>query len=105
PAPARSLLALPLFHITALGNLVAHLHAGGANVLVARYDPEEAVRLIDAHRITHVSDFPPVLVTLLDAAQKLGSKLSSLKHVSGLDAPPTIPRVHDEEQGQVWGGG
>ena len=100
----RYLLALPLFHITALGNLVAHLHAGGASVLVARYDAEEAVRLIDAHRITHVSDFPPVLVNLLDAAQKLASKLPSLKHVSGLDAPPTIQRLHDETQAQFWTG-
>jgi acyl-CoA synthetase (AMP-forming)/AMP-acid ligase II len=103
-AADRYLLALPLFHVTALGNLVAHLHAGGACVLVARYDAEEAVRLIDAHRITHVSDFPPVLVNLLDAAQKLGSKLPSLKHVSGLDAPPTIQRLHDETQAQFWTG-
>jgi acyl-CoA synthetase (AMP-forming)/AMP-acid ligase II len=103
-AADRYLLALPLFHITALGNLVAHLHAGGASVLVARYDAEEAVRLIDAHRLTHVSDFPPVLVNLLDAAQKLGSKLASLKHVSGLDAPPTIQRLHDETQAQFWTG-
>src|SRR5258705_173630 len=100
----RYLLALPLFHITALGNFVAHLHAGGACVLVARYDAEEAVRLIDAHRITQLSDFPPVLVNLLDAAQKLGSKLSSLTHVSGLDAPPTIQRLHDETQAQFWTG-
>ena len=62
------------------------------------------MRLIDAHRITHVSDFPPVLVNLLDAAQKLGSKLPSLKHVSGLDAPPTIQRLHDETQAQFWTG-
>src|SRR2546427_101245 len=103
-AADRYLLALPLFHITALGNLLAHLHAGGACVLVARYDAEEAVRLIDAHRITHVSDFPPVLVNLLDAAQKLGSKLPSLTHVSGLDAPPTIQRLHDETQAQFWTG-
>jgi len=103
-AADRYLLALPLFHITALGNLITHLHAGGACVLVPRYDPEEAVRLIDAHRITHVSDFPPVLVTLLDAAQKLGSKLPSLRHVSGLDAPPTIQRLHDETQAQFWTG-
>src|SRR5262249_56717021 len=99
-AADRYLLAFPLFHVTALGNLVAHLHAGGACVLVARYDAEEAVRLIDAHRITHVSDFPPVLVSLLDAAQKLGSKLPSLRHVSGLDAPPTIQRLHDETHAQ-----
>ena len=100
----RYLLALPLFHITGLGNLLAHMHAGGASVLVARYDAEEAVRLIDAHRITHVSDFPPVLVNLLDAAQKLASKLPSLKHVSGLDAPPTIQRLHEETQAQFWTG-
>ncbi len=103
-ATDRYLLALPLFHITALGNLVAHLLAGGASVLVARYDADEAVRLIDAHRVTHVSDFPPVLVNLLDAALKLGSKLPSLKHVSGLDAPPTIQRLHDETQAQFWTG-
>jgi acyl-CoA synthetase (AMP-forming)/AMP-acid ligase II len=103
-AADRYLLALPLFHITALGNLVAHLHAGGASVLVARYDAEEAVRLVDAHRVTHVSDFPPVLATLLDAAQKLGSKLPSLTHVSGLDAAPTIQRLHDETQAQFWTG-
>src|SRR5213594_1929800 len=103
-AADRYLLALPLFHVTALGNLVAHLHAGGACVLVARYDAEEAVRLIDAHRITHVSDFPPVLSNLLDAADKLGSKLSSLKHVSGLDAPPTIQRLHDQTPAQFWTG-
>src|SRR5437870_6579492 len=103
-AADRYLLALPLFHITALGNLVAHMHAGGASVVVARFDAEEAVRLIDTHRITHVSDFPPVLANLLDAAQKLGSKLPSLKHVSGLDAPPTIQRLHDETQAQFWTG-
>jgi acyl-CoA synthetase (AMP-forming)/AMP-acid ligase II len=100
----RYLVALPLFHITALGTLVAHLLAGGAGVVMSRYDPEEAVRLIDAHRVTHVSDFPPVLSTLLDAAQKLGSKLSSLTHVSGLDAPATIERLHTETAAQFWTG-
>src|SRR3989442_1226810 len=100
----RYLLALPLFHITALGNLITHMHAGGTSVVVARYDPEEAVRLIDAHRITHVSAFPPVLTTLLDAAQKLGSKLTSLTHVSGLDAPQTIQRLHEQTGAQFWTG-
>ena len=103
-ATDRYLLALPLFHITALGNLINHMHAGGTSVVVARYDAEEAVRLIDAHRVTHVSDFPPVLTTLLDAAQKLGSKLTSLTHVSGLDAPQTIQRLHEQTGAQFWTG-
>jgi acyl-CoA synthetase (AMP-forming)/AMP-acid ligase II len=100
----RYLLALPLYHITALGTALSHLHAGAASVLVARYDAEEAVRLIDAHRITHVSDFPPVLATLLDAAEKVGSRLPSLRDVVGLDAPPTIQRLHEKTGAKFWTG-
>ena len=100
----RYLLALPLFHITALGTALAHMHAGGASVVVSRYDAEEAVRLIDRHRITHLSDFPPVLATLLDAADKLGSRLASLRDVAGLDAPPTIQRLHEKTGATFWTG-
>jgi len=103
-AADRYLLALPLFHITALGLSLAHMHAGGASVLVPRFDAEEAVRLIDRHGITHVSDFPPVLLSLLDAAAKQGSRLASLRHVSGLDAPQTIERLHAETGAQFWTG-
>jgi len=100
----RYLLALPLFHITALGTALAHMHAGGASVVVSRYDPEEAVRLIDRHRVTHLSDFPPVLATLLDAAEKVGSRLPSLRDVAGLDAPPTIQRLHETTGAAFWTG-
>lgn len=103
-AADRYLLALPLFHITALGLSLAHMHAGGASVLAPRFDAEEAVRLIDRHGITHVSDFPPVLLSLLDAAAKQGSRLASLRHVSGLDAPQTIERLHAETEAQFWTG-
>jgi acyl-CoA synthetase (AMP-forming)/AMP-acid ligase II len=100
----RYLLALPLFHITALGTALATMHAGGASVLVSRYDPKEAVGLIDRHRVTHVSDFPPVLATLLDAADAAGSRLPSLKHVSGLDSPQTIQRLHEKTSAKFWTG-
>jgi len=103
-AADRYLLALPLFHVTALGTALVHLHAGAANVMVSRYDAEEAVRLIDRHRITHVSDFPPVLATLLDAADKAGSRLPSLRDVAGLDAPPTIQRLHESTGAKFWTG-
>ncbi len=100
----RYLVALPLFHVSALAMAMAHMHAGGANVIVSRFDPAEAVSLIDRHRVTHVSDFPPVLASLLDAAEKAGSALSSLTHVSGLDAPQTIQRLHEKTRAQFWTG-
>ncbi|HEX9747279.1 MAG TPA: AMP-binding protein [Methylomirabilota bacterium] len=100
----RYLVALPLFHVSALSMAMAHMHAGGANVIVSRFDPAEAVSLIDRHRVTHVSDFPPVLASLLDAAEKAGSALPSLTHVSGLDAPQTIQRLHEKTRAQFWTG-
>jgi acyl-CoA synthetase (AMP-forming)/AMP-acid ligase II len=100
----RYLLALPLFHVTALGTALAHLHAGAACVVVSRFDAEEAVRLIDHHRVTHLSDFPPVLGSVLDAAEKLGSRLASLRDVAGLDAPPTIQRLHETTGARFWTG-
>jgi acyl-CoA synthetase (AMP-forming)/AMP-acid ligase II len=103
-AADRYLAALPLFHITSLGLTLGTFHAGGASVVVSRYDADEAVRLIDRHHITHLSDFPPVLSTLLDAAEKAGSRLSSLRHVSGLDAPPTIQRLHETTGAKFWTG-
>jgi acyl-CoA synthetase (AMP-forming)/AMP-acid ligase II len=103
-AQDRYLLALPLFHITALGSALAHMHAGSASVVMPRFDAEDAVRLIDRHEITHVSDFPPVLANLLDAAEKLGSRLASLKHVSGLDNPQIIARLHGQTRAQFWTG-
>jgi len=103
-ADDRYLLALPLFHITALGTALVHLHAGAGSILVSRYDADEAVRLIDRHRVTHVSDFPPVLATLLDAAEKAGSRLASLRDVAGLDAPDTIKRLHEKTDARFWTG-
>lgn len=99
-----SLVALPLFHVAAIDSTLAVMHAGGANVVMPRFDAGEAVRLIDSHRVTYVTSFPPVLTNLLDAAEKVGSKLPSLKHVAGLEAPDAIARLHKETSAQFWTG-
>jgi long-chain acyl-CoA synthetase len=99
-----NLLALPLFHVAALNSALATMHAGGANVLMSRFDAEQAVRLIEAHKVTYITSFPPVLSNILDAAARLGSKLPSLKHVAGLEAPDTIGRLHNTTSAQFWTG-
>jgi acyl-CoA synthetase (AMP-forming)/AMP-acid ligase II len=99
-----NLLALPLFHVSGLGSALAVMHAGGANVLMARFDAQQAVQLMDAHRVTYVTSFPPVLTQLLDAAAQAGSTLPSLKHVFGLDGPEAIARLHASTSAQFWTG-
>lgn len=100
----RHLLALPLFHIAALGAALAVMHAGGANVVLPRFDAAQAVQLIDAHRVTYMTSFPPVLAQLLDAAEQVGSTLPSLTHVAGLEGPETVARLHARTSAQFWTG-
>lgn len=99
-----NLLALPLFHIAALGAAFATMHAGGASVLTARFDAAQAARLIDAHNVTYLTSFPPVLSSILDAAEAAGSRLPSLKHVAGLERPEAIARLHGQTGAQFWTG-
>lgn len=91
-----NLVALPLFHIAGLGHCLSHFHAGASNVVAPRFDAAEAVQQVDEHRVTHLSDFPPILAQILDAAEEAGSSLDSLRWVSGLDAPDTMQRLHDQ---------
>jgi long-chain acyl-CoA synthetase len=99
-----NLLALPLFHVAALNSALATLHAGGANVLLPRFDADQAVQWIDRHRVTYVTSFPPVLTHLLEAAERAGSRLASLKHVVGLEGPEAIARLHASTAAQFWTG-
>ena len=99
-----NLLAFPLFHVAALGSALATMHAGGANVMMTRFDARQAVQLIDTHRVTYVTSFPPVLTQLLDAAAQMGSTLASLKHVMGLEGADAIARLHTQTSAQFWTG-
>lgn len=99
-----NLANLPLFHIAGLGHLVSFLQAGARNVLQAKFDAAEAVQLIDEHQLTYFATFPPMLGTILDAAQTAGSTLPSLRWVSGLDAPDTVTRLHEATRADFLSG-
>ncbi|MEE9512490.1 MAG: AMP-binding protein, partial [Anaerolineales bacterium] len=89
----RHLAALPLFHVTGLGLSMATLQAGGANVIQERFDPAEAVGLMDQYHVSLLASFPPVLTTLLEAREATGAAWDSLRYVLGLDAPEMIQRL------------
>jgi acyl-CoA synthetase (AMP-forming)/AMP-acid ligase II len=82
---------LPLFHLAGLTMLVAAQHAGGASIIVPKFDVAEAARSIRGKRATLLAEFPPILGSLLDAASD-PADLASLRVVTGLDTPETIER-------------
>ncbi len=86
------LVAVPLFHVTGLGMALTLQLAGGASVVLSRFDPEEAARKIAAEKVTVFAEFAPMLLNLLDKAKETGSDLGSLRVVTGLDTAETIGR-------------
>lgn len=88
PAPV-TLLTFPFFHVAAFTSLYAAMSAGGAVVLMRKWDAEEALRLIREHRVTHYAGVPATALQLLAAAARSGDRLESLQmlNTGGAAAP------------------
>jgi acyl-CoA synthetase (AMP-forming)/AMP-acid ligase II len=87
-----NLSVLPLFHVAGLGMLLAAQYAGGASIILPKFDAGTALDVIHCDRVTMLAEFPPILTTLLDAAEISPTELSSLRIATGLDSPETITR-------------
>ncbi len=93
---------LPLFHIAGLMAALTVLHAGGRNLLIAKYDPVAAGRMIDREKISFIGNFPPILTQLLDAQAAGECSLSALRHVLGVELPDTVKRFEKLGTGKFW---
>lgn len=92
----RWLGVLPLFHAAGIGLSLALLGAGGACVILSRFDPIAAVAAVKQHRITVCLTFAPMLGAILDAAQASGDSnpaLDSLRVCMGLEPPNVVERL------------
>ncbi len=90
---ACHLCILPLFHIAALSTSMAILHGGAKNVIVDRFDPALALKLIEAERVTTFGSFAPILKMLIDAHKETPCDLSSLRSIGGLEDPESVRTI------------
>jgi acyl-CoA synthetase (AMP-forming)/AMP-acid ligase II len=72
----------------------APLLLGARAVLMERWEPDEAVGVIEREGCTHTAGATPFLEQLLDAARRAGSNLPSLKVFicGGASVPPSLVR-------------
>ncbi|WP_137234692.1 class I adenylate-forming enzyme family protein [Streptomyces sp. BPSDS2] len=93
PAPV-SLMTFPFFHVAAFTGFYAAMAAGGALVLMHKWDADEALRLICTHRVTHFSGVPATGLQLLEAAERAGDGDAlgglSLFSTGGAAPPPAL---------------
>ncbi len=99
PPPPVTLLTTPLFHVTA-NNCGAYLTtaAGGAIVLMYKWDAGEALKLIEKYRITGVSGVPVMSREIINHPDFASTDTSSLTGLSGGGAqvPPDLVLKIDE---------
>ncbi|MCG8530571.1 MAG: AMP-binding protein, partial [Desulfovibrionales bacterium] len=101
-ATTAHLNILPLFHIMGLNLGLATLQAGGKNILMKGFDPALCLELIQSQQATLFGSFPPILNSLLEAAQGKHPNLTSLKIIAGIDAPETIEKWQSLSGAQFW---
>ena len=88
PRPPAIILAVPLFHVAGLVvQLLQSFRPGRKVVAMYKWDADEALRIIEAERITSFNGVPIMAWELVQSPNYAKFDLSSLKTASGGGAP------------------
>ena len=101
PATGRNvyLLSVPFFHATGCHSvLVANLAAGNELVLMRKWDPGQALELIEQERVTTFGGVPAMVWQAMEHPDFARRDLSSLRNVGygGAPAAPELVRAIEE---------
>ncbi len=90
----RALLSVPLFHVTGcFSTLNSATASGAALILMHRFDPVEAMRLIERERVTSAGGVPTVAWQIIDHPDRERYDLSSLEAMYYGGAPAAAELV------------
>ena len=94
PASPRTLLSVPLFHVT--GEVPVMLNSfivGRGMVIMPKWDASEALRLIETENITYFVGVPTMSLELMNHPDRDKYDLSTLTDITGGGAPRPIAHV------------
>ncbi len=89
----RTLGVMPLYHTMGIHSLLAMHLVGGCFVPQARWDPDEALRLIESQRITSLYLAPTVFHDLVTRLEERGGDVSSVRALGYAGAAMTSTMV------------
>ena len=94
PKPPVVLIATPLFHVTATHPLwLQSIPLGARNVLLRKWDAEEAVRVIQREQVSRFVGVPTQSADLMLAARRLSAEMPSLEYLGAGGAKRPPPQV------------
>ena len=94
PPPPRTLLSVPLFHVT--GEVPVLLNSfviGRGMVLMPKWDAGEALRLIEKEKVTYFVGVPTMSLELMTHPERDKFDLSSLTDIAAGGAPRPVSHV------------
>ena len=92
--PARTLLSVPLFHVT--GEVPVMLNSfviGRCMVIMPKWDATEALRLIEKEKVTYFVGVPTMSLEIMNHPDRGKYDLSSLRDITAGGAPRPISHV------------
>lgn len=92
---AGRLLSVPLFHVTGChATMVGAMATGSKLVMMYRWDPVEAMRLIEREKLTSFGGVPSMVWEVLESPRFEEFDLSSIQSIGygGTQAPPELVR-------------
>jgi long-chain acyl-CoA synthetase len=103
PPPPRTLLSVPLFHVT--GEVPVLLNSfviGRGMVLMPKWDAGEALRLIEKERVTYFVGVPTMSLELMTHPDRDKYDLSSLTDITAGGAPRPVSHVERLRETFGW---
>jgi long-chain acyl-CoA synthetase len=106
-----TLLAIPLFHVTACSSsMIASVATGGKLVLMRKWDAEKGMQLIERERVTAAGGVPTIAWQLIEHPSRSKYDLSSLTLITyggAPSAPELVRRIKEvfpnSQPGNGWG--
>jgi acyl-CoA synthetase (AMP-forming)/AMP-acid ligase II len=93
-AQARTLLSVPLFHVTGeVPVMINSFVIGRCMVIMPKWDATEALRLIEKEKITYFVGVPTMSLELMTHPDRHKFDLSSLTDITGGGAPRPVSHV------------
>jgi acyl-CoA synthetase (AMP-forming)/AMP-acid ligase II len=99
PPPPKTLLSVPLFHVTGeVPVLLNSFVVGRGMVLMPKWDPAEALRLIEKENVTYFVGVPTMSLELMTHPDRDKYDLSSLTDIAAGGAPRPVSHVERLKQ-------
>jgi long-chain acyl-CoA synthetase len=102
-ADAIYLSPAPLYHAAPLHFCMTVLRGGGTVVIMERFDPQEALALIERHRVTHSQWVPTMFVRLLKLPEAERRRHDLASHQVAIHAAAPCPVPVKEQMIAWWG--